>query len=100
MVDAPDSNVTVELVAEEFSWDRGTISAPAEKVWHVEIDSRTEEDHNFLVTTNAPVPQPLSTSGTFGKGTHTYDIPGLPAGTYVYICTLHPSFMAGSLTIE
>ena len=100
MVDAPDSNVTVELVAEEFSWDRGTISAPAEKVWHVEIDSRTDADHNFLVTTNAPVPQALYASETFGKGTHTYDIPGLPAGTYVFICTLHPSFMAGNLTIE
>lgn len=100
IADAPDSNVTVELAAEEFSWDRGRISAPAEMVWHVEIDSRTEEDHNFVVTTSAPVPQRLYASEIFGKGLHTYDIPGLPAGTYVFVCTLHASFMAGSLTID
>ena len=100
IADAPDSNVTVELAADEFSWDSGRISAPAEMVWHVEIDSRTEEDHNFVVTTNAPVPQRLYASEIFGKGLHTYDIPGLPAGTYVFVCTLHASFMAGSLTID
>jgi plastocyanin len=100
MVDAPDSNVTVELVADEFSWDRGSISAPAEMVWHVEIDSRTDENHNFVVTTNATVPQRLYASEIFSKGTYTYDIPGLPAGTYVFICTLHAAFMAGNLTID
>jgi plastocyanin len=100
VVNAPDSNVTVELVAEEFSWDRGTISAPAEMVWHVEIDSRTEQNHNFVVTTDAPVPQRLYASETFGEGTYTYDIPGLPAGTYVFICTFHAAFMAGNLTID
>jgi plastocyanin len=100
MVDAPDSNVTVELVAQEFSWDRGGISAPAEMVWHVEIDSRAEENHNFVVTTNATVPQRLYASETFGEGTHTYDIPGLPAGTYVFICTFHAGFMAGNLTLD
>ena len=100
VVDAPDSKVTVELVAQEFSWDRGSISAPAEMVWHVQIDSRTEQNHDFVVTTNAPVPQRLYTSATFREGTHTYDIPGLPAGTYIFVCTFHAAFMAGNLTIE
>jgi hypothetical protein len=29
-----------------------------------------------------------------------YDIPGLPAGNYLFICTIHPESMTGTLIIE
>ncbi len=34
-----------------------------------------------------------------GVGTKTYDIPALPAGTYAFVCTVHPN-MVGVLTIK
>jgi hypothetical protein len=34
------------------------------------------------------------------KGTYTVDIPALPAGNYLFICTIHPDAMTGTLTIK
>jgi hypothetical protein len=35
-----------------------------------------------------------------GGKTQTLDIPALPAGTYIFICTFHPDTMTGSLAVE
>ena len=34
-----------------------------------------------------------------GIGTRTYNVPALTAGTYAFICTVHPN-MAGKLTVK
>ena len=34
-----------------------------------------------------------------GIGTRTYNVPALTAGTYAYICTVHPN-MVGTLTVK
>jgi plastocyanin len=32
-------------------------------------------------------------------GTQTYDVPALPAGTYSFVCSVHPN-MVGTLTVR
>jgi plastocyanin len=39
--------------------------------------------------------QPLAQAGQ----TVTYDVPALPAGTYTFICIVHPN-MTGTLTVK
>jgi mono/diheme cytochrome c family protein/plastocyanin len=34
-----------------------------------------------------------------GVGTRIYQVPALPAGTYMYVCTVHPT-MTGTLTVQ
>jgi plastocyanin len=35
-----------------------------------------------------------------GPATESYEIPAMPAGTYDFVCTLHPGTMTGTLVIE
>ena len=39
-------------------------------------------------------------SDDYTLGTYTIDVPGMPAGTYTYYCTIHPGPMIGTLTIK
>lgn len=100
IADAPDSGITLQLVAEGFGWTPTTLSAPAGKVWHVRIDNRDSAKHDFIVSSDAAIRQRIFASEQFGEGIYTYDIPGLPAGSYLFICSLHPTYMEGGLTLR
>lgn len=101
MPDAPPSGVTIKLIAKLAKWDLTSIDAPAGKTWQVQVenqDPRTE--HNFVVQIGPGVaPRLFSSSRVAGGKTETFDLPGLPAGTYVFRCTLHET-MTGSLTVK
>jgi plastocyanin len=112
MPSAPDSGVTRDLVAKSGLFAPTALSAPAGQVWHVKFDQQDHKGtelikHNFtiasIVTTRASeltVEQRMFQSDSYAVGTHTIDVPGLPAGTYTFFCTIHPAGMIGTLTIE
>ena len=104
-----DSKVVVHLVVGRIqkigttltAWDRIAISAPAGKVWHVSIDNQEKTIlHNFAVASGPTFPERIFETPKYPTGTHAFDIPALPAGSYLFICTLHPNVMTGTLTIE
>jgi hypothetical protein len=99
---APDSGTTLELVARGAKWDQTTMTAPAGKVWHVKVESKdTLGHHNFVVASGKTFPERIYTSkNLLPLTTVTYDIPALPAGSYLFICTVHPETMTGTLTLE
>jgi plastocyanin len=99
---AADSKVTVQLVAARTSWTPKTLKAPAGKVWHVKIDDRdgAPEHHNFTLATGKTFEERIFQVPNFFTGTHTFDIPAFPAGNYLFICTIHPDAMTGTLTLE
>jgi plastocyanin len=78
------------------------LTAPAGKVWHVKIDNRdgAPEHHNFAVASGRTFEERIFQSPNFFTGTFTFDIPALPAGSYLFICTVHPGVMTGTLTIK
>ncbi len=102
---APDSGVKIHLVAKSdgsaFRWSVTELTVPAGQVWHLVMDNEDEDGpHNFAI---AHKPELLTTifGPTFrGIATHTFDIPGLPAGTYQFVCSLHANTMMGVLTIK
>jgi plastocyanin len=94
---APDSHVTVKLAAVKIHYAPTELQAPADKVWHVKIDNQDAILHNFALQSGS---QLLFKTDTFGAGTQTFDVPGLPAGTYLFLCTIHPSAMRGSVVIK
>jgi plastocyanin len=98
---APDSKIVVQLVAAHAKWDLSTLTAPAGKTWHVKIDNQeTFLKHNFTVASGKTVAERIFQSPNFGFGTSAFDVPALPAGTYLFVCTIHPETMTGTLTIR
>ena len=99
---APDSKTIVKVVAAHVRWVPTTLTAPAGKVWHVQIDNQDgpPEHHNFAVASGKTYAEQIYQSANFNKGTFTFDVPALPAGNYLFICTVHPDVMTGTLELR
>ena len=99
---APDSKTVVKVVAARVRWVPTKLAAPAGQVWHVEIDNQDgpPEHHNFVVASGKTFPERIYQSPNINKGTFTFDVPALPAGTYLFICTVHADVMTGTLELR
>jgi plastocyanin len=99
---APDSKTVVKVVAARVRWVPTTLAAPAGEVWHVQIDNQDgpPEHHNFVVASGKTFPERIYQSPNFNKGMFTFDVPALPAGNYLFICTVHADVMTGTLELR
>ena len=101
----PVSGVVLHLAAKNASWHPTELRAPAAKRFQLEIGNEdTAESHNFLVANGQ---EPTAVGRLFvsgpafaGPATKTYDVPGLPAGRYVFWCAVHPNSMTGTIVVE
>ncbi|MCA1650159.1 MAG: cupredoxin domain-containing protein [Acidobacteria bacterium] len=101
--DAPASDVVIHLAADHVRWDVDTLTAPAEMTWTLEFENRDAppEIHNFAIVSGRTVADRIfMTPNLQGPATEIYEIPGLPAGTYEFVCTVHPDGMRGTLIVE
>lgn len=103
MPSAAPSGVVLHLIAEGNRWNTSTLEAPAAKTFEVELDNRDpspQEFHNFAVLDGPSVEDRIYQSPkSNGPIISTFVIPGLPAGTYTFSCTVHPLIMDGVLTV-
>jgi len=98
---AADSGVTITLVASHATWNIKTLTVPAGKVWHLIMDNEDHNvPHNFVVSHVPEMQAKIFGPQFVGVATMTFAIPGLPAGTYQFICSFHPEGMTGVLTIK
>jgi plastocyanin len=98
---APDSGVSITLIAAHAAWNVSELSVPADKVWHLVLDNEDHNiPHNFVIAHRPELQATIFGPKFNGIATMTFDIPGLPAGTYQFICSLHPESMTGVLTIN
>jgi hypothetical protein len=98
---APDSGVLLKIVAASNRWDTSALNAPAAKIWHIELTNQERTvPHNFTVASGPAYEERIYGTPNVKKGTFRYDIPALPAGSYLFICTLHANTMTGTLTIR
>jgi len=97
--DAPTSKVTVKLAVVTRRFVETYLTAPAGRTWQLEIDDEGTEpvSHNFTVMSgNVRVYQ----TPFWGHGLSHFVVGGLLAGTYLFICTVHPGPMRGALEIK
>jgi hypothetical protein len=113
MPGAPSSGITIKLTASSDTWSTNALTAPAGKTWKLDINNASTVTHTFLIefgtSANPVVYKALETPPVSGfgfdpgdilPGAHSYDVPAFPAGTYTFICTIHPNLMVGTLTIK
>jgi hypothetical protein len=97
---APDSGVVLKLTASGHAWNVKELAGPAGKAFKVVVTNNDGDPHNLVIASGNDVASRLATLDKFaGPATKTLEVPGLPAGAYLFRCTLHDS-MRGELTVK
>ena len=101
IADAPASGVLLQLTGAGLRWTPEALEGPAGKTFQVELENGDEYQHDIAVYTLPNGEEPIfKTEFVDMLQTATLDLPGLPAGTYEFICSRHTSTMRGTLTIQ
>ena len=87
----------VEISADSHRFDRAVLDVPAGQAFHIVFTN-----DELLTPHNIEIEDAQGEEVFFGKpfegdDTRTYDVPALPAGTYGFLCTVHPE-MRGTMT--
>jgi plastocyanin len=92
---------TLEMTAKGIAYAQTALSAPANTKFQIDFDN---EDagiaHNVSIHEGSATGAEVFKGEIFaGPAKKLYDVPALAAGTYAYVCTVHPS-MTGTLTVQ
>jgi cytochrome c oxidase subunit II len=99
---APAAAVALELTAKNIAFDKSTLEAPANQPFDIKF---TNDDpgtqHNVDIHKDSPTGQVVFDGEVFsGPDTRLYQVTPLPAGTYAFVCKVHPTSMIGTLTLK
>lgn len=89
----------VELTASGVAFDKSEVTAPAGANFTIVFHNEDASiQHNVAIHDGSPTGPEVFKGEIFpGVGSRTYDVPALTAGTYAFVCTVHPN-MTGTLT--
>jgi cytochrome c oxidase subunit 2 len=92
---------TLQITASGIQYVEKTLTAPAGTPFQIAFDNQDPgTPHNVSIHKDSPTGEEVFKGEVFpGVATKIYDVPALPAGTYGYVCTVHPT-MTGTLTVQ
>ena len=80
------------LAAIEVEFDRETLAVPAGRSFILVFENRESLQHNVSIYADAALQERRFEGVLFGgPATRWYPVPALEAGTYVFVCDLHPN---------
>jgi plastocyanin len=79
--------VTVPLSAVNLAFDQSTLSVPADETFAIDFDNKDAVPHDVDISGNG---QSRTSDPFSGPATKTLVFAALPAGTYTFICSVHP----------
>jgi plastocyanin len=95
--------ITAPVGAATAGFDPTTLTAPANAPFTIHFNNEDNQaPHNVALTDSAGAAVTLGGDTQFfqGPGTRDYAVPALQAGTYNYMCQVHPTTMKGVLTVQ
>jgi plastocyanin len=95
----PGSSYTI--VAMGVKYDLSALTVAAGKAFSIVFDNQDAGiPHNIAIHQGTAMGTEVFKGEIFpGVGTRTYSVPALTAGTYAFVCTVHPN-MVGTLTVK
>ena len=90
---------SIPLVAKGIKFDQSTLTAPAAgfTIHYDNEDAGTPHDFVILDNSGAKV---FGSQTITGVATKDIPVPAIPAGTYKFECSIHPTLMFGTITIQ
>ncbi len=98
---AAGAAVTLQLTASGVAYDKTDLAAPAGTPFQIVFTNNDAGiPHNVSIHAGSADGAEVFKGDIFsGTATRTYDVPALPAGTYAFVCSVHPN-MVGTLTVK
>jgi plastocyanin len=99
---APSTGANVVAIsAFSVKFEQSTVTAPADTPFQIQFENKDPgTPHNVAIHNGGPTGPELFKGEVFnGVATKVYDVPALAAGTYAFVCTVHPS-MIGTLNAQ
>ncbi|MGZ9276142.1 MAG: aa3-type cytochrome oxidase subunit IV [Candidatus Limnocylindrales bacterium] len=95
----PIADVTVH--AKNVAFLEASITAPADKPFKLAfVNEDPSIQHNVAIHEGSASGAEVFKGEIFpGVATKVYDVPAIPAGTYAFVCTVHPN-MTGTATLQ
>jgi cytochrome c oxidase subunit 2 len=95
------AGATVDVSALGIKFEQATITAPADTPFKINFENKDPSTpHDIAIRKDSVTGEEVFKGATFsGVATKTYDVPALAAGTYAFLCTIHPT-MTGTLTVQ
>jgi plastocyanin len=99
LVDFLKKNVTV--TAQGIKFLEKTFTAPADRPFTIVLDNQADGIAHDIDLIDASGAKVADNKPVVGVSSVVYDIGALPAGTYTFICSLHPiPDMTGTATLK
>jgi plastocyanin len=91
----------LEIEAEGIAYKESQLTAPAKQAFKIDFKNNDAgTPHNVSIHKDSPTGAEVFKGEIFpGVDERTYDVPALDAGTYAFVCTVHPN-MTGTLTVQ
>jgi plastocyanin len=91
---------TVEVTADDLAFSVEVIEAPAGEGFTVVFTNNESVPHNWALYTEEGGDM-IAQGDVIGEGeTNEVEVPALEAGTYFFVCDVHPTEMTGEVVVE
>jgi plastocyanin len=87
---------TVQISANNIAFEQTTVSAPAGSAFVISFDNKEAQPHNIQIK-DASGASVFKGDIVMGPKQVDYQVPALTAGTYTFVCDVHPN-MTWTLT--
>ena len=92
--------VEIAVSARSGAFDTQTIEGPRDcQPFVIEFTNMDEQEHNIFIRLDAVLGDLAFEGESIGRTTIRYEVPGLPAGTHYFYCSLHAAAMTGELIV-